>query len=264
MAARNEVGILLARIEDLARRAERGEVCATSFLSPMEQHQAKEYLDRAGLCGRYLFWGGYEEAERKKILLLPPYMEGTSTREELAGWGDFDEVATLEVTGSGYRTLTHRDYLGSLLGLGLERDVIGDIAFTGEGKCRVRIFCDVHIAPFLAVELKKVGSDTVKVKQILTDASFTPYREFAEIRDTVASARLDCVVASLCGVSRERAQQLLRDGSVEMDYLPQERCDRNVTPPCLVTVRRYGKYRVTSLSEQTKKGRLRLVAQKYI
>jgi len=213
MAARNEVGILLARIEDLARRAERGEVCATSFLSPMEQHQAKEYLDRAGLCGRYLFWGGYEEAERKKILLLPPYMEGTSTREELAGWGDFDEVATLEVTGSGYRTLTHRDYLGSLLGLGLERDVIGDIM--AEGGTAVMVVKS-SIADYLKENLTKIGRYRVEIT-LHEQYTVTPKTDFEESYDTVASMRLDAVVASIFKTSRGGASDAIGGGLVAVN-----------------------------------------------
>jgi RNA-binding protein YlmH len=80
----------------------------------------------------------------------------------------------------------------------------------------------------------------------------------------VASARLDCVVASLANLSRDAAQQLIRDGRVDLDYKTEERVDRVVPTPATVSVRGVGKFRVLSLGEQTKKGRYRLSAEKFV
>lgn len=214
--------------------------------------------------GRVLADGGYAVAERKKIFLLPEYMDGMTQYAQLSEWGHADEIATLEITGSGYRALTHRDYLGSVLGLGLERDVLGDIAFTGKENFQARLFCEETISAFLCGELKRVGNDAVKIRKVERDDGFAPKREFQLINDTVASPRVDCVVAALCGISREKARNVLLEGIVEVDYEVEDRPDHPVSAPCLISVRGYGKYRLTALSDLTKKGRIRLQAEKYI
>ena len=84
------------------------------------------------------------------------------------------------------------------------------------------------------------------------------------VSDTVASARLDGVVAALLSISRERAKEMVLGGLVELDYETCERTDKILVPPSVITVRGFGKFRVNSLCDKTKKGRLRLDADKYV
>ena len=91
-----------------------------------------------------------------------------------------------------------------------------------------------------------------------------PKRKFLHVSDTVASARLDGVISSLISVSRERAKEIVLDGAVEVDYEECLRPDKLLTSPCIVTVRGFGKFRINSLVDKTKKGRTRLDADKYV
>ena len=93
---------------------------------------------------------------------------------------------------------------------------------------------------------------------------FKPYRSFLHISDTVSSARIDSIVASLCSLSREKARMTVVGELVEVDFAVETRPDRQVNAPCTVSVRGYGRFRVNSVSEQTRKGRLRLDADKYL
>lgn len=259
---REELDGLYARMEDLALRAERGELAVSSFLSPRELHFAEAYLARKG--ARYQAFGGYGEAERKRLYLLPDYVsEEGDWRETLESLGFSDELAALRIQGSGYRVLTHRDFLGSLLALGIEREVLGDIAVSEDGSEAV-LFCDGRIAVFLERELSRIANDKVRVSRLGFDEFEPPERRTELIRDTVASARLDSVIAALCHLSREKAQQTVCGGSVEVDFLREERPDRVLTAPALLSVRGFGRYRLLSLSDRTKKGRLRLEAEKYL
>ena len=90
------------------------------------------------------------------------------------------------------------------------------------------------------------------------------HRRFETVSDTVASARLDCVVAALANLSRERAQEAVRSGLCEVEYEVAEVCDMLLEVPCVLSIRGVGKFRLLSLSGPTKKGRLRLMAEKYI
>lgn len=263
----SEKELFEARLADLCRRAERYEPCMSPFLSPRECFLAAQYMKRYATDAFGVLYGGYDGFERGRLLVLPDYLaDGTDSwsaadvRERVPELAE-EAIAALSVQGSGYRTLSHRDYLGSLLGLGLERAVIGDIAVRDEHSAIV--LCDARIAPFLLSELATVGSDRVKVKPFALTPDFTVPREFEAISDTVASPRLDAVVASLARLSREGAQQALSKGLVEMDYEPCDRSDKTVAEGAIISIRGQGKFIVRSLSGLTKKGRYRLLADKY-
>ena len=188
--------------------------------------------------------------------------EGVPFDRWLHSFGMDTEIVALRIDGSGYRTLTHRDFLGSLLGLGIERNVLGDLIVDSETGSWAILFCDRTIASFLKEELKKVANDKVAVR-LITEWQLPP-RRFAKLHDTVASPRLDCVVAALCGLSREKAQIAIRSEEVDVDYLTEYRVDRQIGEGSIITVRHKGKFILRSVGEQTKKGRYRLVADKYI
>ena len=262
--------LLEARIEDYLTQADRGIVAVSSFLSPGERRRAERYLEQRGERGRAVFWGGYPDAERTCLFLLPDFYgdladmgldNGGEISAFLEGISE-DGVSAIRITGSGYRKLSHRAYLGSLLGLGLERDAVGDIAAQNEQEAVV--FCKKHLSVFLIETLEKVASDTVRCRAYVMDENFTDGRKYRPISDTVASPRLDCVVAALTNLSREDAQSTVRGGLVEVDFEREERVDLPLNPPATISVRGYGRYVLRSFDGATKKGRLRLRADQLI
>jgi RNA-binding protein YlmH len=154
--------------------------------------------------------------------------------------------------------------LGSLLSLGIERDVLGDIAFVDSSGFLAVLFCDRVIADYIKAELSRVANDAVKVAIKDIDADFEPYRSFLHISDTVASPRIDSVVAALCSLSREKARAAVVGELVEVDFMSEIRPDRQISAPCTVSVRGFGRFRINSVSDQTRKGRFRLDADKYL
>lgn len=263
----NETRLLLSHIGDLCARAEKGAFCCTAFLTPGQKRDVIEWLQREGRFARACFHGGFPEAERCCLLLFPDYAielcgDDKTPASLLALCGESDPVAVLRIRGSGFCKLTHRDYLGSLLSLGLEREVLGDIELPDEYSAY--LFCRSSIAPYIEESLERVGGDKVTVQSVQIDENFASQRRVQKISDTVASARLDCVVAAIVNLSRENAQQMIRDGRVELDYRLEDRVDRSVATPATISVRGVGKFRVLSVATQTKKGRYRLSAEKYI
>ena len=173
-----------------------------------------------------------------------------------------DCLVALCVKGSGFRTLCHKDFLGAVLHLGIERCRIGDVCVMDEHTAI--LFCDRVLAHFLCGALTRVANDAVKITEVTLPADFNGGRRFAPLADTVASPRVDGVVAALANVSRERACELLRAGLVELDY--DGVCDKD-TPVCegaIIVIRGKGKFIIRSISEQTRKGRYRLLADKYL
>ena len=271
------IRLLLSRLDDLCDRGARGEAAVSPYLTPREAKYARIHLSARMRNGTAVLWGGYPEAERVRVFILPDYTEGLVNPEALAahpvaalseaGLDDLadtlrDAVCPFFVKGSGFRDLTHRDYLGSVLGLGLERDAVGDILIPDAHNAI--LLTDTRVGDFLKVSLEKVATDTVKVSSVPEGTSLAGTRRLRPISDTVASQRLDCVVAALCNLSREKAQMSVRSGIVELDYEAVEDCSATVDAPAVISVRGYGKFAVHAFDGTTKKGRIRLAAGKYI
>lgn len=262
--------VLLAHLDELCDRAMRGRFTHSAFLSPREAKHAERQLRRRGQWHRARLFGGYQDAERTCLLLFPDYVVDMvdealfhqTPMETLLSLADEDDpIVALEIRGSGYRNLTHRDFLGSLLALGLERSVLGDIAIQQDGAI---VFCASHIVPFLLSSIERIGSDAVRVKVTSVPPDFDGGRRYQPLRDTIASPRLDCIVAALCNLSRDAAQAAVRSGLVEVDYECEERVDVTVTIPCVISVRGVGKFAVRSLGEANRRGRFPLIADKYV
>ncbi len=269
---------LLARMEDLSDRAAHGMPAVSAFLTPREGVYASRMLASRLSAGTAVLWGGYPEAERRRAILLPDYAEGLldpdalsadpATTLEAVGFSELAEtvreaVTVATVKGSGFRVLSHRDFLGSALGLGLDRDALGDIVVSEDG-FSAYLVTDARMAKFLAAELRKVATDAVKVSLLPVGAAQIPPRRLAPVRDTVASARIDCVVAALCNLSRDAAQTAIRQGLVELDYEPVTATDRPVEPPATLSVRGVGKFSVEGFDGETRKGRMRILAGRFM
>ncbi len=258
--------LFLAKITSLIERAERYECVSSKFLTPKEQIIAQEIISKSGMSASAFFYGGYDGSERNRLFVLPEYMALDEYTKKALDEAALDVVAdgvqAVKITGSGYKKLSHRNYLGSLLGLGIEREVIGDVAVLDDFSAIV--FCDGRIAEFILSELKKIGSDTVKTGRTEVAADFFYEPKSVLISDTVASARLDCVVAALSGLAREKAQYAVKSGSVTLDYFVADECDEPAREGSVLSIRGVGKFKILSLFDTTKKGRLRLLAKKYI
>lgn len=247
--------LLCSRIEDMLHRAERGEATCSPFLNETQRAETAEYL--RGRTGELMtaFFGGYEDSERTRLFIYPEYYDF----EELCGC-----IRAVEIKGSGYVELRHSSFLGALTSLGIDRSKMGDIVIKDNSAI---LFADEKIAEFLLSDpspLSRVGRDTVKIREFEVTADFGKNREYKDIFDTVASPRLDSVVASLASLSRERAKQLILSGQVMVNHIPRDKTDITVNEGDVVTVRSYGKFRIGALSDRTKKDRYKLLAKKYI
>ncbi len=254
---------LFAHLQDMADSADKGIFRASVFFSPAELVHVRRWISSSGCKCAHLF-GGYSDAERARVYFLPDYMtaeDGVSVSRTLSEYGYDDPTVILRIEGSGFRAFSHRDFMGSVLSLGIERSVIGDIVVDGEFSAYV--FCDRTISAFVCENLTKIANDSARVSEAqLPEGSFGE-REYTEIRDTVASLRLDAVVASACNLSREGAKRAVAGGTCELNYEQTLSPDREVSVGDVFSVRGYGKYRLASLGGENARGRLRICIHKY-
>ena len=274
----DEERLLLSRATELSRRGEDTAV-ALSFLTPREQRLVFEEMERQKSAGRVFFWGGCIGAERRIAVFLPLWLFNgefcksslfSAEREEfflgiLSDMGMteiLDEfISPIKLKGTKYATLSHRDYLGSLMALGIKRSVIGDICVEESGAV---VFCETRTCEYVADELKSAGRDKITCERIPTDLSYRPTRQFENITSTVASPRLDGVVRALCSLSRDDAAELVTRGNCEINFFTVKEPDRRLSAGDILTVRGFGKFIIDRAEDVTRRGRIRLEARKYV
>ena len=255
---------LFAHLQDMADDAEKGIFRASGFFSPAELVHVRRWIASSGCTGAHVH-GGYSNAERARVYFLPDYMTAEDTEcitQTLSDYGYDDPTVILRIEGSGFRELTHRDFMGSVLSLGIERSVVGDIV--ADGKFAAYMFCDRTIAPFVCENLTKIANDAARVSEACLPGGNFGEREYREIRDTVASLRLDAVVASACNLSREGAKRAVTGGLCELNHEQTDSPDAEVSVGDVFSVRGYGKFRLASLGGENSRGRLRICIHKYV
>ena len=244
--------LLLARVWDKYEQTERRNIpSATVFLSPRERQLAQAMLNAAGVRSGYLFDGGYEGAERTVLLFLPGWAE------EPEGSG----LVFLRASFHGGESLTHRDILGSLMGLGVVRERVGDILVSPHS-------ADIVAAPslreFFLREWDQAGRVKLTVTEIGREALCVPQAQVKVIRDTVSSLRLDAVLSCGFSLARGKAADAVTGGRVSLNHRECLKADRQVAQGDVITCRGLGKCVVKEVPGQSKKGRTMLVLERYI
>ena len=245
--------LLLAKLWDKINAGIRRNIPAnTCFLSPREQEMARFLFgDQPGL----LYFGGFDDAERKMLVYLPDYLDDRSLYDEDS------PMVCLRATYFEADALTHRDFLGALMGAGIARETVGDIC-VGNGCCD--FFVSAEIADYIAQNLVSAGRTKLHMERIsLCDANI-PEPEIREIRDTVASLRLDSVIASGFHIGRSLAAQYIQAGKAAVDGLPCEKPDKSVAEGMKISVRGLGKIKLAAVNGRTKKNRISITIFRYV
>ena len=236
---------LEARIRDLAEQAyTNNRAMATGFLDPAAQSEA-EGVARSIRGIVYRFWGGYVGAERQRLILFPDYLVQD----------DFDVVAGIEITGEWQDALTHRDFLGAILGLGLKIDRVGDI-LPQDNRCHALVVPDV--VDFLTLNLTRVGNFPVEVRQIDPEMLDVGTKELKEIKGTVASLRLDAVASTGFGVSRSKMAKEIKAEKVKVNWELVTDPARSIKEQDVISYRGRGRVIVEEIGGTSRKGRIHL------
>ncbi len=237
------------------------------FVGMNGQSVMHRLLDDRGILGNMAdayvsFYGGYPQAERQMICFLPGM--GAEAEDE-----DFP-ISCVKIEPSGRKfceKLGHRDFLGAVMNIGIERSQIGDVVVKEEddGKNAAYVgyvFCKKDKKPLLC-EITRVRNTAVLAKEV--DGSGVSFlREYKEIHASVASLRLDAVAAAAMKSSRSDVESLIGEGRV---YLNGRQCAKNsqsVNDGDVMTIRGHGKFLIEASRELTKKGRCHITVKQYI
>ena len=258
-------------------------IAVTDFMTPAEIAEVySNLITRSGSgISRCFFWGGCRGAERCTAVFLPEWYLpetdaprhalplDTARRDAFAAhlcanpeMSAEIPIRAIRIRGSGFRELPHRDFMGGILSLGIERSTIGDIAVISEAEALV--FALDKIAPYIVSELHKIGRDGVRAEIFDLSPDYELPRRYETMEIAVSSARLDGVVRALTGKSREAAADMIRAGLVELRYIPTENISAEVKEGDILSVRGFGKYVIGETDGQTRSGQLKIRCRKYI
>lgn len=228
-------------LAELAIRASRtGRTCFSRFLEPQERAWAEKAARDAGTG--LDFFGGYPEAERAVACFLPPEEDPPE-----------DPVVCLDIRWDArYASIGHRDLLGALMGLQLDREVTGDIVLDGEGLAY--LFVLRELAPHVAELLVQAGRAPLRLTRHEGEV-ICPEPPGVRSRITFASPRLDAVLAAAVNCSRSEAQRRINAGLVKLDHVVCLRTDTAVGEGALLSVRGEGRIRLEEMTGETRHGR---------
>lgn len=224
----------------------------TAFLSPAEAQSAKDLLHAAAVHEGFAFLGGYENAERRMLFFLPDWQEEADGAEAMAflraAWHESEHP-------------THRDLLGSLMALGVTRETIGDILVSAGS---ADLVASAAIAPYLLDNWTSAGRVALKLSRVAPEKLRVPAQKVKEIRDTVATLRLDAVTAAGFSMSRGKAAELIAAGRVQKNHREAAKGDAPVAQGDIISARGLGKFEVAEVGGLSKKGRTGILLRRYL
>lgn len=251
--AEKEIQQLKNRFRDLAEKSfQQGIFTFTSFLGLAEQDvfwQEEAKLRHAG----YVLNGGVEGTDRVMVRF--------GSVEELGYEVPFP-IVCIHIRPLQQKfadTLSHRDFLGALMNLGIERSTIGDIKV---GESQAYLFCQESIAEFICENLEKIKHTNVRCT-ITEDFVSIPEEEPQTTNVQVQSLRVDAVLSKVYNMSREKSLDLFRAGKVYVNGRLCENNSRQLKLGETVNARGYGKFKLLNEPRETRKGKLAVAVAVY-
>lgn len=239
------------RLIDLANKAlKTHEVVVSDFLSPdIHAYVASIMFHYPDL--NYVLDGGYEEFEYGCLVIYPDYLvdvEGV--------------VSILDMTYNiKYGEISHRDVLGAILGLGIKREVVGDILLEPG---HVQMMVSPDIIGYLEANISKIGRVTVEAKSVGKDALIHKEQTFKWVDSTVKSLRLDAIISSGYNISRSKAVELIKAERVKLNHNFTTQTSKEVEAGMLISVKGKGRMLLEEVNGLTKKERYKIKIKKYV
>ncbi|MGG7618775.1 RNA-binding protein [Robertmurraya sp. GLU-23] len=223
----------------------------TDFLDPREQ-KIVEIIIGANSEVKVQFFGGAEQVERKRAFIYPDYY---SVEVE-----DFQISLYELIYPNKFVSIEHRQILGSMMSLGLKRGKFGDILIEEE---TIQLFVANEVSDYISMQLESVGRSKVSLKERRLDEAIQMREQWNEYTTTVSSLRLDTIIAAAHNISRQKSQTLIAGGVVKINWMTIENPSFECKEDDVLSVRGYGRAKLSSIDGKTKKDKWRIVVEKH-
>lgn len=253
----NEEQVLMARLQDLARRAYQQNIYTYSdFLTPAGLAVFSGMRSELAFIDTEIF-GGRPDCERCMVRFGSERMFG------YAGTWPICVIRMEPLLEKFSDDLSHRDFLGALMNLGIRREVLGDI-LVKDGK-RAYLFCHENIVEYITEHLTKIKHTNVKAVCLPPDTEISDLKpELVDLQVIVAAPRFDAIVAATIKCSRGEVLQLFRAKKVTRNGCTEERNSLTLKDGDVFSVRGFGKFQFCGAGAMTRKGRINVHLKKYI
>ena len=251
--------ILLAQILDKVEMVEkRNKIEYTDFLDLSQIELVQKFIEKNRITN-YIIYGGFEQAERKMFVFKPEKFNLDVVEKNLA---NIVQIVTIELPEDLKGKYTHRDYLGAVVKLGVERKKVGDIIVDNNG---ADIIVEKNIAEFLVQNLSGLTRFS-KAKIFTQDIENLREVEIKkeEIQIIVSSLRLDNVISELAGASRNKALLIINAERVFVNFECETKKTKQIKENDMITIRGKGRFLIKEIMGQTRSGRTIIKVEKFV
>lgn len=222
----------------------------TDFLDPYQRKLCYSFLNRF-LDISYHEEGGYSEAERKSVIIYPSY----KSQYEIDS-----SVAAISIRGNfKFSNLSHRDYLGAILALGIKREKIGDILIHEDFG---QIVLHREILDYILYNFSNIGKETIEVNQINLSDIVQGKESYDETITTVSSLRLDAVLSAGYNLPRTKSASYIKNSRIKVNWQPIVQPSYEVNESDLISAKGLGRMRLHKIEGKSRKGRIRIIIRK--
>ena len=218
----------------------------TNYLDPRQQFMVEAVVGQFDDV-RYYFDGGYIDAERKRCMICPDYFIPTAD--------DFENTLFQIQYPKKFATLGHGKILGSVMSLGFDRSLIGDIITNEE---EWQLFCTKNIKEYIRQQLEKVGKVSIRLEEIDYTKLLVPVDHWTVVQTVVSSLRLDTVIASVFNISRQRSKEMIESGKVKVNWAEENRPDFSLELLDITSIRGFGRIQIRKIEGRTKKDKIKV------
>lgn len=257
----NEERILLSKVIDKIEYTKtKNKIANTDFLDEHEQKISSDLLVKMKV-NNYILYGGSDNSERK-ILIIYPEKLSNIFKDKIPNKNEYINVIRIILPKQLYTQYTHRDYLGGIMKTGIKREKIGDIIVYDEG---ADILVMPETAKYLLYNLPELTRFSKSKIEVIDIKLIKDKKEsYEDIEIIVPSMRLDCIIAEITRVSRNKATEIINQERVFVNFIEETRLSKEIKIEDLITIRGKGRYRITEVLRKTKNDRLILKIQKYV
>ncbi len=253
--------ILLSHARDLKMKCADNSMISNTFFLDIRQRSLLSSIEKEQReFVTTVYFGGFPDSERTAAIFIPSFFEVDDPIEFFKENKDENPLALIKIEKDKFSALSHRDYLGALMGLGIKREMLGDLIVTEDG-CFVP--CIKSVARYITENLTSVGRGTVKAQIIGFEELEFKENSFTVINESVASLRLDNMVSAAFSLSRSASVQAIEKGLVYVNSVQSFKSDYRVAPDDKLVLRGKGKVIFSEVTGKSKKGRLHVLFKIY-
>ena len=224
---------------------------STVFLNPFQRKLGIKIIKQISDIN-YREDGGYKRAERKRITIFPDYLFPDHVEAP---------ISILKLKGNfNFCAVNHRDFLGALMGLGIKREMVGDLLVMDDF---AQVIAAAEVKDFITLKVDRVNELSVEIEEIEKEDIVIPTQNTKEIKATVASMRLDAVTSAGFGDSRNKISRKIKNERVKLNWRREKDPAKDVEVGDMISLRGRGRVEVAEEEGLSNRGRIKLILKRY-